>query len=97
MPLYDYKCSKCGHLQEAIHSMSTYPDIKCEDCQEPCHKTFINAPNVQGEPTTLGSYWDRKRKKMSSDEFQREAQIGEDMKTQRMNRLEDGRKKRRDN
>jgi len=32
MPLYEYECSKCGKVIEAIQKFSDDPLIKCEEC-----------------------------------------------------------------
>jgi putative FmdB family regulatory protein len=32
LPLYEYKCVKCGHLFEKIESFSASPRKKCPDC-----------------------------------------------------------------
>ena len=34
MPIYEYKCQKCGHITEQLRSMSTADDATaCEECQ----------------------------------------------------------------
>jgi len=34
MPLYDYKCKKCGRLQELPFSIHNYPQVvKCDKCK----------------------------------------------------------------
>ena len=40
MPTYNYKCTKCEHIQEESHRMSESPQIRCCKCQSECHKTF---------------------------------------------------------
>jgi len=32
MPLYEYECSKCGKVIEAIQKFSDDPLTKCEEC-----------------------------------------------------------------
>lgn len=32
MPLYEYKCTKCGHRFEKIESVSAAPTKKCPEC-----------------------------------------------------------------
>jgi putative FmdB family regulatory protein len=46
MPLYEYKCKKCGHRFERIQSFSA-PDVKeCPICQSEVER-LISAPAVQ--------------------------------------------------
>ncbi len=52
MPLYEYRCKKCGHLFEKIQKFSDRPIKKCPDCGGPVEKT-ISAPAVQFK----GSGW----------------------------------------
>ena len=52
MPLYEYKCKKCGHRFERIQSFSA-PDVKeCPICQSEVER-LISAPAVQFK----GSGW----------------------------------------
>lgn len=34
MPIYEYKCTKCGHEMEAIQKMSEEPLVKCPKCKK---------------------------------------------------------------
>jgi putative FmdB family regulatory protein len=52
MPLYEYRCKKCGHLFEKIQKFSDKPVKKCPECGGPVEKT-ISAPAVQFK----GSGW----------------------------------------
>jgi putative FmdB family regulatory protein len=45
MPLYDYKCSKCGHVFEALQKMSEEPLKYCPVCKGPI-KRLISAAGV---------------------------------------------------
>lgn len=33
MPIYEYKCNKCGHQMEAIQKFSEAPLVKCPECK----------------------------------------------------------------
>ena len=33
MPTYEYRCPKCGHVQEEIHSIKASPKFICAPCQ----------------------------------------------------------------
>ncbi|NQT29383.1 MAG: zinc ribbon domain-containing protein [Candidatus Saganbacteria bacterium] len=45
MPLYDYKCSKCGDVFEALQKMSDEPLKKCPKCKGPI-KRLISSPGI---------------------------------------------------
>lgn len=38
MPIYEYECSKCGHVHEIFQKMSDKPLGKCPDCSGRLHK-----------------------------------------------------------
>ena len=38
MPIYEYECSKCGAVEEALQSFSEKPLTKCRQCSGKLHK-----------------------------------------------------------
>ena len=38
MPIYEYECSKCGQIEEAIQKFSEKPLSKCRHCSGKLHK-----------------------------------------------------------
>ena len=38
MPIYEYECTKCGKIKEAIQNFSDKPLIKCNHCSGKLHK-----------------------------------------------------------
>ena len=52
MPLYEYRCKKCGHIFEKIVKFSDKPIKKCPECGGAVEQT-ISAPAVQFK----GSGW----------------------------------------
>ena len=38
MPIYEYKCTKCGQIKEAIQHFSDKPLKKCNHCSGKLHK-----------------------------------------------------------
>ena len=38
MPIYEYKCTKCGQIKEAIQNFSDKPLKKCNHCSGKLHK-----------------------------------------------------------
>ena len=46
MPLYAYRCTKCGHKFEKIQSFSAEPERKCPKCDGPVERP-LTAPRLQ--------------------------------------------------
>ena len=38
MPLYEYECTKCGRIEEALQKFSERPPTKCRHCSGKLHK-----------------------------------------------------------
>ena len=38
MPIYEYECTKCGKIEEAIQKFSDKPLSKCQSCAGKLHK-----------------------------------------------------------
>lgn len=38
MPIYEYECTKCGKIKEAIQRFSDKPLTKCKHCSGKLHK-----------------------------------------------------------
>ena len=53
MPIYDYKCSKCGHQMEVIQKISDDPKTVCPKCGNKSLKKLISAPSFR----LKGSGW----------------------------------------
>lgn len=50
MPLYEYKCVKCGHRFEKIESVSAKETKKCPKCGAKAERV-LNAPAIQFKGT----------------------------------------------
>ena len=50
MPLYEYKCKKCGHIFEKIQKFSDKPISKCPECGGKVEQ-LISPPAVQFKGT----------------------------------------------
>jgi putative FmdB family regulatory protein len=46
MPLYDYRCRKCGHTVEIRHGFDDVYDDVCSACGDPMSRVFNPAPIV---------------------------------------------------
>lgn len=38
MPIYEYECTKCGNIEEAVQKMSDAPLTACRQCSGKLHK-----------------------------------------------------------
>ena len=45
MPLYDYKCTKCGHIFEVLQKITEEPLKYCPNCKGPI-KRLISAAGI---------------------------------------------------
>jgi len=43
MPIYEYSCSACGHILEALQKFSDDPLKFCPECSEPSLKKQVSA------------------------------------------------------
>ena len=47
MPIYEYKCSACGHELEAIQKFSDTPFTECPQCGKPTLQKLISTAGFQ--------------------------------------------------
>ncbi len=53
MPIYEYKCSNCGHQMEAIQKISDEPLQACPNCNYNTLSKLVSAPSFR----LKGSGW----------------------------------------
>jgi len=53
MPIYEYRCSSCGHQQEFLQKVSDPPRTDCPKCQKPALTKLLSAAGFQ----LKGSGW----------------------------------------
>ena len=53
MPIYEYKCSNCGHQFEKIQKFSDEPLKKCPNCDKNALNKLISSPSFR----LKGSGW----------------------------------------
>jgi putative FmdB family regulatory protein len=53
MPIYEYRCSACGHDLEALQKMTDAPLRKCPECGKTQLKRLVSAPQFR----LKGSGW----------------------------------------
>jgi putative FmdB family regulatory protein len=51
MPLYEYKCKKCGHRFEKIVKFSDPPIKKCPKCKKQALEQLVSSPAIQFKGT----------------------------------------------
>lgn len=59
MPFYDYRCTKCNHVQEEMHSILKEPKIECNECGCICERQMPQSANY----ILKGDDWADKRGK----------------------------------
>lgn len=47
MPLFDYSCGECGHIEEVLVPLDVYPEIYCPECTYIQLTRNISAPNIR--------------------------------------------------
>ena len=64
MPLYEYKCLKCGHIFERFQKVNDLPLKKCPRCGSPVKK-ILSPPALQfkGEGWYVTDYAQKKSEK----------------------------------
>ena len=53
MPIYEYRCSSCGHQQEFLQKLSDAPHTRCTKCGEESFAKMVTAAGFQ----LKGSGW----------------------------------------
>lgn len=47
MPIYEYRCSKCGHEHEALQKITEAPLTVCPACGQPALTKLVSAAGFQ--------------------------------------------------
>jgi putative FmdB family regulatory protein len=47
MPIYEYRCSACGHEKEVLARMSDKPLVKCPQCGKRAFRKQVSAAGFQ--------------------------------------------------
>lgn len=47
MPIYEYRCSACGHYLDALQKMSDAPLRKCPECGKSQLRRLVSAPQFR--------------------------------------------------
>jgi|TARA_B110000902_G_scaffold21283_1_gene23956 putative FmdB family regulatory protein len=70
MPIYDYKCSDCGHQIEVIQKFSDEPKTLCIECGKEALKKMVSAPSfrLKGGGWYETDFKTGKKKNIASDD-----------------------------
>jgi putative FmdB family regulatory protein len=47
MPIYDFKCSICGHQDEVMRKISDVNTMDCPSCKQATFSKMLSAPSFQ--------------------------------------------------
>jgi len=83
MPIYDYKCSNCGHEIEIIQKISDKPKTICPKCNDASLKKLISAPSfrLKGSGWYETDFKTGKKKNISTNESSNDNKSKETSKT----------------
>ena len=75
MPIYEYKCSHCGHQLEAIQKISDDPLLHCPNCDKNGLKKQVTAPSfrLKGSGWYETDFKTGKKKNLSDDSSKKES------------------------
>ena len=67
MPVYEYECTKCGTIEEAIQKFSDKPLTKCKHCSGKLHKLISqNSFHLKGTGWYVTDYANKSQSQNSS-------------------------------
>lgn len=75
MPIYEYKCSHCGHQLEVIQKISDDPLLLCPNCDKNGLKKQVTAPSfrLKGSGWYETDFKTGKKKNLSDDSSKKES------------------------
>lgn len=47
MPIYDFKCTACGHQDEMMRKVSAAGTMECPECHKETFSKMLSAPSFQ--------------------------------------------------
>jgi putative FmdB family regulatory protein len=69
MPIYEYECTKCGNIEEAMQKFSDKPLAKCKHCAGKLHKLVSQSTfHLKGTGWYVTDYADKSKKPTKSAE-----------------------------
>ena len=69
MPIYEYECTKCGRVEEALQKFSDKPLKKCRHCSGKLHKLVSQSSfQLKGTGWYVTDYANRSKKPSANPE-----------------------------
>jgi len=62
MPIFQYKCPDCNHVQDEFHSINSKSPISCQKCEKNSERQFVPTSNF----VLKGSGWPGQEVKMKA-------------------------------
>ena len=73
MPLYEYECTKCGEIEEALQRFSDKPLAKCKHCSGRLHKLISQSTfHLKGTGWYVTDYADKSKSSGSTETKKKE-------------------------
>ena len=69
MPIYEYECTKCGNIEEALQKISDKPFTKCKHCSGKLHKLVSQSTfHLKGTGWYVTDYADKAKNSARSSQ-----------------------------
>ncbi len=69
MPIYEYECTQCGNIEEALQKFSDKPLTKCSHCSGKLHKLVSQSTfHLKGTGWYVTDYADKSEKSAKSSQ-----------------------------
>ncbi len=73
MPIYEYGCTKCGEIEEALQRFSDKPLTKCKHCSGRLHKLISQSTfHLKGTGWYVTDYADKSKSPGSTETKKKE-------------------------
>jgi putative FmdB family regulatory protein len=78
MPIYEYECTKCNHIEEVLQKFSDKPLTKCKHCSGKLHKLVSQSSfHLKGTGWYVTDYAGKSQKPSSESGNQKETSASE--------------------
>ena len=78
MPIYEYECTKCGKIEEAIQKFSDKSLTKCKHCSGKLHKLISqNNFHLKGTGWYVTDYANKSRNSSTPDKKKKETPVAD--------------------
>jgi len=82
MPLYEYECTQCGRIEEALQKFSDRPLTKCRHCSGRLHKMISQSSfHLKGSGWYVTDYANKSRSNSVSSPPKEEKKVKKETKT----------------